>query len=430
MGIDARGSVSGDSELDRWTSLRHVLSRTRCLVPIVVVSLAVLISACGDDSNSGGDSTASGDEPAAATDEPIVVGVATAESGWMVPFDAPALAAAKIRLKEINDAGGILDRQVKFVYADTKSDVNEAANAAVKVIDAGADLLMITCETDQGRPAALAASEKNLLVMSICASSPKWLQLPPTNYSMTFGSPTEGGAIAQWATEGEGSPGCDTAYILTDTSIDYSKSIGETYIPRYYKGDIVGKDSFKNGDPSFQSQVTRLQGLSTQPDCIFLSSYPPGGATMVRQLRAAGVDQPILSMEGMEGDFWIEAVANLSDFYAVSFASFYGDDPNGKVNDLAEQVATAMGEPIPVSTFVNGYSVMEAFERAITRAKSTETEAVKAELDKFKDEDLLLGPTTFTNEMRQSFGRPVRITQVQKGKASFLEVFEPHEIEP
>lgn len=399
-------------------------------VVALVVGLAFFAVSCGGEDEAEAVESAPAETTPAASDEPIVIGVATAQSGWMVPFDAPAVAAAEIRRDEINEAGGLLGRQVEFVYSDTKSDINESANAAVNVIEQGAELLIITCEFDQGRPAALVATEKNILVISICASSPKWQTLPPTNYSMTFGTPTEGGAIAQWATEGEHSPGCDTAYILTDTSIEYSKSIGETYIPRYYTGEVVGKDTFKNGDPSFESQVSRLQNTSPAPDCIFLSSYVPGGATIVRQLRAAGVDQPILTMEGMEGDYWVEAVPNLSDFYAVSFASIFGDDPDARVNELADQVEEKMGDPLPVSTFVNGYSVMEAYERAISRAESTETAAVKEQLDGFRDEDLMVGPTTFADGARQSFGRPVRITQVQGGKASFLEVFEPHDIEP
>jgi branched-chain amino acid transport system substrate-binding protein len=392
------------------------------LAPVLLVGAALAVAVLA--------SPAAGRQAAPDAARPIIIGVATAQSGWLSPFDGPGVAAAEVRRDEINRRGGLLRRPVKFVYADSKSDINESANAAVKVISQGAQFIILTCGFDLGRPAALVASKKKILVISICASSAKWGTLPPTNYSMTIGSPTEGGAIAQWATEGKTGPHCKTGYVLTDTESEYSGEIGRTYIPRYFTGKIVGQDTFKNSDASFQSQVTRLQSTNPEPDCIFLSSYVPGGASMVRQLRSQGITQPILSIEGMEGDYWLSAVPNLSNFYAISFGSIYGDDPVAKVNQLARAVERKMKKDLPVSTFVNGYSVMETFERAITRAKTTSSAAVKRRIDRFRNEPLLIGPTTFTNTSRQSFGRPVRITQIQNGKASFRELFKPHGIRP
>ena len=48
--------------------------------------------------------------PALADDERIVVGFATAETGFMQAYDKPAQDAAMIRIDEINAAGGLLGK--------------------------------------------------------------------------------------------------------------------------------------------------------------------------------------------------------------------------------------------------------------------------------------------------------------------------------
>ena len=50
--------------------------------------------------------------PVLADDDKIVVGFATAETGFMQAYDKPAQDAAMIRIKEINDAGGLLGKQI------------------------------------------------------------------------------------------------------------------------------------------------------------------------------------------------------------------------------------------------------------------------------------------------------------------------------
>src|SRR6266404_4691222 len=94
--------------------------------------------------------------PILAADD-IVVGFATASSGFMQAYDKPAQDAAMIRIDEINKAGGLLGRQIKAVAVDTKTDRAEGAKAGLEVIDQGADLLVVSCDYDFGVPAALGA---------------------------------------------------------------------------------------------------------------------------------------------------------------------------------------------------------------------------------------------------------------------------------
>src|SRR5947207_3698354 len=83
--------------------------------------------------------------PAKAADE-IVIGFATAASGFMQAYDKPAQDAAMIRIDEINKAGGLLGKKIKTVSADTKTDQAEGAKAGLAVLDQGADLVVGSCD--------------------------------------------------------------------------------------------------------------------------------------------------------------------------------------------------------------------------------------------------------------------------------------------
>jgi branched-chain amino acid transport system substrate-binding protein len=395
------------------------LVRRWSFLPIVVLFAALIAAGCGDDDSN--DNGGSGSEAKSDEKGPIVIGLTGSHSGFMSAFDVPGEAAIKIAAKDFEADGGIDGREIKFVSADSKTDPAQSAQAAEQVISQGADFVVTSCDYDVGGPAARTANEKGLLAVSICAGSPKWNAIGPMSYSMSVGSDTEGAALGQWASA---KGGCKTAYVLTDTVIDYTKAVGDL-AKEHFGGEIVGEDTFVNDDQSFAGQVSRVQAASPEPDCIFLSSVPPGGVTMLRQLRSAGLNQKIIAQEGMGGDFWIKAVPDLSDFYYVAGASIFGDDPVDKVNEVGAAVEKATGEKLTSATFASGYSVLEAIKLGVERAGTTDTDAVVKEFQSFKDEDLLLGPTTYTEEERRSPGRPIRIIEFQNGKASFLEMFEP-----
>jgi branched-chain amino acid transport system substrate-binding protein len=294
------------------------------------------------------------------------------------------------------------------------------------VLSEGADFVVATCDYDTAAPAARVAQTKKIITIAFCASAPEWNQIGPYAYSMSMGSITEAAVNGQFATK----KGCTKGYLLTDTSSSYTQQIANN-VPKYFEGEIVGKDTFKNDDSSFASQVSRLQSASPKPECIFLSTFPPGGVTVVRALRAAGIDQMIMAPDGMDGDFWISAVPDLSDFYFSAYGSIFGDDPNPEVNELVAEIAKREKvERISGSTAITGAAILDALKIAIEAAGSTDSDAVRAELDKFTDQDLLVGPTTFTPTSHLSLGRPMAVIGVDNGKFSFQETFTPEGLEP
>lgn len=105
--------------------------------------------------------------------EDLTVGFAIAKSGWMEAYDTPAATAAKIRIDELNAAGGVLGRQIKVVEADTRTERADSATAGLDVLDQGAEMMVVSCDYDFGAPAALAAEGEGMISFFLCAEDVK-----------------------------------------------------------------------------------------------------------------------------------------------------------------------------------------------------------------------------------------------------------------
>ncbi|MES5483940.1 ABC transporter substrate-binding protein [Bradyrhizobium sp. INPA03-11B] len=360
--------------------------------------------------------------PAQAADE-IVVGFATAASGFMQAYDKPAQDAALIRIEEINKAGGLLGKKLKPVFADTKTDQAEGAKAGLAVLDQGADLVIVSCDYDFGAPAALQAQAAGKVSFFLCAESIK-AGIPgvgPFSFSASVLAPVQGATMSEWAYTKKNAR---SFYRLLDSWTVYNKGICDGFdwmLPRLKEAKLVGSDTFKNDDASIASQITRIKSLPKEPDAIMLCTMMPGAVSAIKQIRAAGIKSMILNGSGVDGSYWMNAVPDLSNFYVPVQGSVYGDDPNVKVNEFNKKYKEVTGGD-PSSQYVYpGYVLIDVWAKAVERAKSTDAAAVVAELEKMNNEPTLFGPRTFTTDIHhQNQGRYL-IVDTEAGKPKVID---------
>ena len=362
--------------------------------------------------------------------KPIVIGAAIAQTGFIAAYDTDPAKAAEMAVKEINEAGGVLGRPLKLIYADTKSDIPQGAVAAMEVLDQGADIMIVTGDFDFGGTAARTANGQGKVAIAPFAADPKFgvEGIGPYAFSFSTASDTVGTVLAEFAT----AKGWKTAYALTQTTIQYDLSVSAAFQARFKEqnGDaaLVGVDTFTMDDASIATHITRIKALNPQPDVLLLSTFTPAGPGALRQLRAAGLTMPILSGEDMDGDYWLESVPDLSDFYFAAMGSIFGDDPRPDVKKFIDDFTVLHGSHPSTAHTLTGYSVIQGIKVAAERAGSIESDAIKAEFEKFKDEPLLVGPTTFDEKTHINFYRPMVIMQVQGGKHSVVELRTPEKI--
>src|SRR5688572_7089616 len=85
---------------------------------------------------------------ALAKGDKIVIGGAMCQTGVQAPLDTPGIKGAEVAVKYLNDNGGLLGKKVEFLNIDGKSDPVTVGNAAVELVDKGADIIMAPCDFD------------------------------------------------------------------------------------------------------------------------------------------------------------------------------------------------------------------------------------------------------------------------------------------
>lgn len=358
----------------------------------------------------------------ASADE-IIIGMATAESGWMQAYDKPASEAAMIRIDEINASGGLLGKQIKVVSADTKTDRAEGAKAGLEVLDKGAEMVVVSCDYDFGAPAALAAQAAGKISFFLCAESIKaGIQgVGPYSFSASVLAAVQGATMAEWTYNKKGAR---SYYVLLDTWIEYNKGICDGFdwmAPRLKDAKVVGRDTFVNDDASVAAQITRIKNLPEEPDAIMLCSVMPGASSVVKQIRAAGINSMILNGSSVDGSYWLSAVPNLSNFFVPVQGSIFGDDPNPEVTAFNERYKAKTGAGPSSQYAYPGYVMVDIWAKAVERAGTTDAKAVVAELEKMRAEPTLFGPRTFTSEIHHQNKARYLISEVNNGKPGIVD---------
>lgn len=379
------------------------------------VALMFGLAACSSGSDAPADTTESG---------PIVVGAAIAESGFIEAYDQPSYKSFQLKVKQINEAGGIEGRKIELRVNDTKSDVKRGGQAAQELIEKGADIILVSCDFDFGSPAAAAAQKAGKVSITLCASSPKFGVQAIGDKAFSF-QPSVGNQAAVLAAFAE-KQGYGKGFVLLDDTLSYTRGMNSAFIKFFEAGGgtVAGEDSFKNDDSSVATQINKIK--AADPDFILLNSYPPGGASALRQIRAAGIDVPIIDGEAFDGTYWVDAVPDLNDFYITTDATVFGDDVNPEVNEWAKAYEAEYGEPPSKGQSVVGYAIGQGLEIALKKTKGNTDGATLAKaLETFKDEKLVTGPTTFDAQTHIPLQNPLVVLKYTGGKPAYVETVTP-----
>jgi branched-chain amino acid transport system substrate-binding protein len=113
-----------------------------------------------------------------------------------------------------------------------------------------------------------------------------------------------------------------------------------------------------------------------------------------------------------DGTYWVPKSPKVTNYYFVTYASIFGDDPVKAVNTLAKQVKAGTGG------FLTGPAAIDGIRIAIQRAGgSTNGARLAAQLEKFRGVPTLSGKVSFTKDLHSVFGRQYRVIQIQDNKA-------------
>jgi branched-chain amino acid transport system substrate-binding protein len=351
---------------------------------------------------------------------PVIIGWAFDSKGAMAPFDGPALAAAQIRVAQLNKHGGANGRPFVIKTCDTQGNKPAIAKAcALKLIGQGANVIFTTCDVDFAAPVVQEAINRGILAIAPCIGTD---QMGPKRFgakgrlAFSFGNVAqdEGSAMAQYAW----GKGWRSADLATDGVIVYFKDVVKAFKARWLQlgGKVVDEETYHSlGGNDVNNAVSRLN--SNKADVIVTSTAGAFGAlsTLISGLRTLGNDTPILNSWAGDGTYWLPKSPKVTNYWFVTFASVFGDDPNAAVNALAKKIHAGTGG------FITGPAAIDGLAAAIRRnGGSTNGVSLANQMEKFKKVPTLSGLVSFSKQLHTVFGRQYRVIRIENNQAKVV----------
>lgn len=405
------------------------MSRKRLdvVAALTVLLLAFALAACGGDDDDEGDAAGTTTEAATTEEEPeatgpIVIGWAYDGNGNMAPFDGPALAAANIRVAQLNEEGGVEGRELAIESCDTQNnDPAKAKACAAELLEKGAEVMFVTCDVDFATPVVQEAISRGILAIAPCIGTD---QMGPKRFgeqgelAFSFGNAAqdEGSAMAEFAYE----EGWRTAALATNTLLVYFKNVVEAFEARFTElgGEIVAEETYATGANNVNAAVSRLNGA--EADVIVTSTAFAELPALVSGLRSLGNETPILNSWAGDGTYWNTKNPQVTNYYAVTYASVFGDDPSDEVKELIQALTDAGAAP-GTGGFVTGAAAIDGVAEAIRlTGGSTEGSELAAEIEQFDGVETISGEVSFSDDLHSVFGREYRVIKIDGNKASYV----------
>jgi len=357
------------------------------------------------------------EEAPAAPVEPIKIGFVGDLSGDWAQTDTPYLDGAKFAVEEINEAGGVLGRPFELVERDCKDDAPTNIRYTQELVDDGIVYFLgtvgeslvaggkVACEAGVAISTGIGSADVLIDDMGDCA------------FQVMFADTTQGAVAAEYAYN---TLGYRTAYILLSTEFPYVENL-----PRYFEetfeklgGEVVGEDQFIYLGGDYSAQATTLAALDTDPDVIYTSMIVPDTNLFMRQLRAAGVNSPVIGPDGFDNVGILDAGEVVE---GVLFTTSAMDV--GKTKPFYDAYEAKTGKRPDVAYYADSYDEIYMLKQVIEKAGSADAAAVMEGLATMSGFEGVTGDWDMGADRRVD--RPIVIIGIENNQYNFVELMVP-----
>ena len=223
--------------------------------------------------------------------EPITIGLSMALTGGLAAVGKSGLLAMQIWAENINAKGGLLGRPVKLIYYDDQSNPSTVPGIYTKLIDVDkVDLVISGYATNMVAPAMPIVMQKERLFFGLFSLGvnvefhyPKYFSMLPTgpDPKHAFSEPFFKVVMAK-----EPKPKT-LAIVAADAEYPKNASEGARDTAKSLGLQIVYDKSYPPSTADFSPIVHAIQ--ATNAEIVFVASYPPDSAGMVRAATETGL---------------------------------------------------------------------------------------------------------------------------------------------
>ncbi len=359
--------------------------------------------------------------------EPIPIGALYGITGGMSSIDAPGANGMRLAAKEINAKGGVLGRPIRLVIEDGKTDPTVTANAMSRLINVHRVVAVGGLnDTTFVLAAGPIAQKAGVPFVTAGATAPQIPdQVGDYMFMAPFGDDAQAFVAADYSYR---TLKARSAWILTDQAYDFTKTLTRFFKERWSKngGKVALEDQYRGGDTDFSAQITRLRAQRPAPDLLFVSAVPNEAGLIIKQIRQAGVQTPIVSGDGFDTPL-IVSVPGPSLAHNVHFTTHAYVQPDSPKREVQAFIRAYRAEykRDPENAFAAlGYDTLYLIVDAIRRAGSTDRAKIRDALAATRGFKGVTGTITYEAGRRVP-KKSVTVIKVTRGKLSFAAEITP-----
>lgn len=292
-------------------------------------------------------------------------------SGNVAVYGIEARNGILLAIEEINAQGGVNGKKFELISEDDEGNPEKSVNAYNK-LTAKDKVNIIIGSLTSGCTIAVTtkAQTQKVVLVAPAATAEAVTDAGDFIFRACFIDPFQGTVGGLFAANTLSSK---RAAVLYDNGNDYSVGLKDNFITAFQSqgGEIVSNESYSTGDVDFNAQITKTKAAN--PDVVYLPDYYNTVALIAKQLRAQGINTPIVGADGWDGLTENAGDEVLNGFYSNHYAA---DSTNPKVQNFVKAYQNKFGS-IPVSFAALGYDSMYLVRDAINAAGSLDSTAVK-----------------------------------------------------
>ena len=359
-----------------------------------LVMLVALVTGCGGSGDGG-------TEQKAADAKEIIIGGNLELSGAVATFGTAMKNGAELYFDEVNAAGGVLGKQIKFVVMDNKSDATEAANVATRLITQDKAVAIMGAATSGNTMGYMQVATDNKVPIITPSGTALDVTVDPNTkkvrdyvFRTCFIDPFQGIVMANFATN---DLKAKTAVLYIDNQSPYAKGLAQFFEESFTKqgGKILAKEAFVPEDQDFKATLTKIKGLN--PDVIYVPAYYEPVGKIVKQGREIGITAPFLGGDGWDSPKLpeIAGAAALNNTFFTNHYSSQQDDPT--IKSFVEKYQAKYGQ-VPDTFAALGYDTAVLLVDAVKNSQDGSPEKIKDALANAKDVQAVTGKLSFDKD--------------------------------
>ena len=363
--------------------------------------------------------------------DPIKIGFGMALTGGLSANGKPALLALQIWKDDVNKRGGLLGRQVELVYYDDQTNPATVPGIYTKLLDVDkVDLVISGYGTNLIAPLLPIAMERKLTIIGMFGLAnnekyqyPNYFQIQPAGED-----PQTSTAIGFFELAMRQSPKPQTVAIVgADAEYPQNALVGARELIKKHGLKTVYDRTYPPSTVDYTPIVRAIK--ATNPDIVFIASYPPDSVGMLRATHEVGL-QPKIIGGGMVGLMFTTVMTSMGPLLnGVVNYDFWAPEPSllaipGIKEFLKEYQARAEKAGVdPLGYYLPPYSyaMMQVLGQAIEATKSLDQQKIADHIRK-TEFNTIVGKVKFGKNGEWAKGRTLMV-QYQKIQGNGVEQF-------